>query len=318
MAARDEPAPDPMAAALQAIVAAVEPGGSFLSDAPLSGGVSYKLRALELRDSSGRPGKLVLREATDLRAGRWGLPLAAEFALIAQLHEQGALVPTPRLFDDSGTILRHPYAVYNFAPGEPLLGSEAPAAVGIAFAQELAKVHDVPIDALDLGALPDWTGFASGVLADSPRVPDTALREDLIRQKLTDHWPPPPARRRCLLHGDFWPGNVIWDEGRITAILDWENAAIGDPAADVAISRLDLLWSFGSTATIAFTRRYREITSDPLPNLAIWDLFSALRPAGDLQNWADEYPKLGRPDITHATMTASHRWFLSQALAALG
>jgi aminoglycoside phosphotransferase (APT) family kinase protein len=37
-----------------------------------------------------------------------------------------------------------------------------------------------------------------------------------------------------LLHGDFWPGNALWRDGALVAILDWEDAAIGDPLADVA------------------------------------------------------------------------------------
>ena len=100
-------------------------------------------------------------------------------------------------------------------------------------------------------------------------------------------------------------------------VLDWENAAIGDPVADVAVVRLDLLWCFGPTAAVSFLSRYRTLGEVDPYVLAVWDLFAALRPAGDLHQWAEGYPGLGRPDITFHTMQAGHRWFVSQALAAL-
>lgn len=39
-----------------------------------------------------------------------------------------------------------------------------------------------------------------------------------------------------LRHGDLWYGNVLIDEraGRVSGVLDWEEAAIGDPAQDFA------------------------------------------------------------------------------------
>ena len=33
-----------------------------------------------------------------------------------------------------------------------------------------------------------------------------------------------------LLHGDYWPGNVLWQQGRLAAVLDWEDAALGGPS----------------------------------------------------------------------------------------
>ncbi|MBA3744520.1 phosphotransferase family protein [Sporichthya sp.] len=37
----------------------------------------------------------------------------------------------------------------------------------------------------------------------------------------------------CLVHGDFRPANILVDDGRISALLDWEMAHLGDPAEDV-------------------------------------------------------------------------------------
>ena len=39
---------------------------------------------------------------------------------------------------------------------------------------------------------------------------------------------------RYLIHGDYGFNNVLADEGRVTAVLDWANAKFGDFLFDVA------------------------------------------------------------------------------------
>jgi aminoglycoside phosphotransferase (APT) family kinase protein len=55
-----------------------------------------------------------------------------------------------------------------------------------------------------------------------------------------------------LCHGDFHPGNVLMAPGRPTAI-DWENAALGSPLADVARTLLLL-----ETAHLHFSREQQD------------------------------------------------------------
>jgi aminoglycoside phosphotransferase (APT) family kinase protein len=52
---------------------------------------------------------------------------------------------------------------------------------------------------------------------------------------------PTPARL-SLVHGDFRPGNFLFEGGNINALLDWEMAHIGDPAEDIAWA-YRALWS---------------------------------------------------------------------------
>ena len=37
-----------------------------------------------------------------------------------------------------------------------------------------------------------------------------------------------------LVHGDLWHGNTLWDDGRLTAVLDWDCAGVGRPASTSA------------------------------------------------------------------------------------
>lgn len=44
----------------------------------------------------------------------------------------------------------------------------------------------------------------------------------------------PPQQRSVITHGDYRLSNLLVDSGRITAVLDWELATLGDPLADLA------------------------------------------------------------------------------------
>jgi len=45
-----------------------------------------------------------------------------------------------------------------------------------------------------------------------------------------------------LVHGDFNPANFLFEDGRVTALIDWENSRIGDPREDLGwMMTMDLL-----------------------------------------------------------------------------
>ena len=133
------------------------------------------------------------------------------------------------------------------------------------------------------------------------REPDPSLREALVRRHLDEHWPP-PATELCLLHADYFPGNIIWDGDAIAAVIDWESAALGDPMADIATTRLDLRWAYGAEVAERFTRRYLTMTGRSTATLPVWELVVSLRPAGAISLWASDMAAHGRPDITADSM----------------
>jgi len=48
----------------------------------------------------------------------------------------------------------------------------------------------------------------------------------------------PAVGRARILHGDFHPGNVLVANGSVAGVIDWPNAGLGEPAADVATTRV--------------------------------------------------------------------------------
>jgi aminoglycoside phosphotransferase (APT) family kinase protein len=44
----------------------------------------------------------------------------------------------------------------------------------------------------------------------------------------------PAQTERCLVHGDYHYGNLLFEQGQVSAVLDWEIASLGDPLVDAA------------------------------------------------------------------------------------
>jgi aminoglycoside phosphotransferase (APT) family kinase protein len=172
----------------------------------------------------------------------------------------------------------------------------------------LGKIHQIKGADTDLSFLPLQEKIVAEQLAKRPDNLDERLSEGPIRNTLEAVWPWPQSNGSVLLHGDFWPGNLLWKDGRLVAILDWEDAALGDPLADVANSRLEILWAYGRDAMERFTQQYQALAMIDFANLPYWDLYAALRPASKLSTW-------GLDDSTEKAMRKGHHLFVEQAFA---
>ncbi len=65
---------------------------------------------------------------------------------------------------------------------------------------------------------------------------------------------PTSLSRFALVHSDLGPGNFLFEDGRVTGIVDWEVAHYGDPMEDLAaLAVRDMATPVGSLA-----QRYRE------------------------------------------------------------
>lgn len=279
------------------------PGCRLLAARPLSGGSSAQMVALDIATAAGEQRTLVARRRDPAAES------LAEFRLLQALQARDLPAPRPLFFDDAQAIL-----VLDYVPGEITFAPPNVLATARRMGRALAAIHDMPAADPALDFLPRRGPGCPELARDS--LP-AALPAEAIRAALLAAGPPPARNAPTVLHGDFWPGNVLWQNGRLAAVLDWEDAGRGEPLIDLAISRLDNATIFGLAAAEAFTAAYaaeRRIDQTTLP---YWDLCAALRLArlvgDDLAGWAAFFAPYGRPDITAGTIRVAYAAFTAAA-----
>jgi aminoglycoside phosphotransferase (APT) family kinase protein len=301
------------AAAFRNVLRRVDPNLRLVSSRDLPGGVSAQVSALEAVSADGVATSLVVRQYGAWQREHDPDSAAHESHLLSLLHAAGLRVPRPLLADDSGTILPGPYLVIEYVDGDamidPALATLPEATVISQLATELARIHDAAVPLGDLPYLTDMTRYAARRIRDRPVVPDESLNEPAVRAALDRIWPPPVVNEPVLLHGDFWPGNTLWRDGALVAVIDWEDAGIGDPVADVSNARMEICIGYGAAAAREFARQYRALRpAVDLSTLPHWDLYAALRHAGRIGTW-------GLPPAELARLQSGHREFVEMITA---
>jgi aminoglycoside phosphotransferase (APT) family kinase protein len=109
------------------------------------------------------------------------------------------------------------------------------------FIDKLAALHRLDASTLTLPAFPSTTTVTDAVNAELDEFelvlsarggrPDPALAFTLrwLRRNIPPYDGPP-----VLVQGDTGPGNFMYAEGRVVAVVDWELAHLGDPMDDIA------------------------------------------------------------------------------------
>lgn len=165
-------------------------------------------------------------------------------------------------------------ALHERMPGEADLSSADPkeqASVFEDFIQQLALLHSLDADSLGLDHMPIPTTSAECALGEIDFVEqflDGMVTDPLYTyslQWIRNHVPE-RLDRVCLLQGDTGPANFMFEDGEVSAIVDWEWAHFGDPMED-----------FGNICTREFfcpstpdeglgpiIRRYEELAGFPV------------------------------------------------------
>jgi aminoglycoside phosphotransferase (APT) family kinase protein len=291
--------------AFQQWVQSIDPRMMLVRAWGLAGGVSAEITALEVEQPDGKRVKLIVRRHGEVDRTHNAHIARDEFRLLQVAQSHGLATPKPYYFDESRELFPTPLLVIEYVEGETEFVPADLSDFVAQIAEQLAKIHGVPCSP-ELSYLPNQDkGF--GDRADPL---DVSLGEARIRDALESAWPLVQENSAVLLHGDYWPGNILWKDGQVAAVIDWEDARVGDPLADLANCRLELLWALGEAAMTGFTERYRSLTSINFTNLSYWDLVVALRPCGRLSGW-------GLDAETEQRMREQHGWFVDQAITQL-
>lgn len=255
------------------------PGAQLNVVKRLTGGVSADVYRLDLLFSNGSESSVVLRCHGSSHSGHVAM---LEFELLKSLFTTGLPVPEPFLVDTSCAILAYPFLLIAFIDGRSF-PTEATVETYInTMAESLSTVHKTaPNPMLALPFRLDPLPKALDFLPTGPSWFD--LRNYLVQMENTEY-----LRAPVLLHGDFWPANLIWSEAGIVTILDWEDAALGDPLADVASTCLELRYIYGKKGMLQFTKAFEKQGPVESKRLALWLVYVAASAQKYMSNWGLE------------------------------
>lgn len=170
-------------------------------------------------------GRLVLRFPRNAEIARW---LDSDEAILRLVERAiGSILKVPRVLlrGRGGVYFPHGFLGCELVPGVGADDPRAPPSDRLVgdLGRTLTHVHSVPVEAARAIGLsrPDFDPYAG-----------------------------PPR----FLHGDFSPDNVIVDpsSGRLAGVIDWGNAAVGDPALDFMGLVLWRGWGFARRVLDAY------------------------------------------------------------------
>lgn len=207
-------------------------------------GLTFGFRVVE-RGTAHALARLVLKLAPPgvRRAGN--TDVFRQAPLLRALHAAGLPVPDVPWAGADDTWFGTPFVMMTFLPGMPFFVwqpdasfDRSPAAVALLWQQcidALVQLHrfDWPLH------LPGWERPTTlldevtrwdRIVAKSPE-PAWLTAAQRVREALLETMPSSPAP--ALVHGDYQPGNVLYEGGRLSGIIDWELASIGSPLLDV-------------------------------------------------------------------------------------
>lgn len=297
---------------LDRLIQIIAPGARLLRTWPLRGGSSAQMTPSEIALPGSATKKLVLRRPGDGYLSRNPQAALEQFKLLKVLHAIGLPTPAPCHLDQSASsmVIEYLDSAADYGPADRLDAAHQ-------LADCLARIHTVEGADPQLSFVSEQKTVLNNIFNNIPKGIDNSLYIDRIHNVLETAWPPLQTNALTLLHGDFWPGNIQWQDARLVAVIDWEDATRGEPLRDLAISRLDLRMIYGASAMTAFTSRYIATTAIDTRALPFWDHYAALRSAPHTDNWGKKWSELGRDDITAHTMKAAYRSFVEQAFETL-
>jgi aminoglycoside phosphotransferase (APT) family kinase protein len=237
-----------------------------------------------------------------------------------QLLEGTAVdAPDPLHFDPQGDMFGVPTVVMSRLPGRGLLRPADRDSWLTQYARGLARIHQVSLEGVDTSFLPQ-PGEATDSLFERVTDPPNVLLAHpyggrivaaLSRRRWELHSSP-----AVLCHGDYWSGNTLWLDGRLTGVVDWDWSRIEHPGADLGYTRMELALLFGVDALDVFSRTYEGHGGVPVPEIALWDLLGAIQMIEiPMERWLARYTDIDPVDLDTGMLQDRLTAFIVDSLA---
>jgi aminoglycoside phosphotransferase (APT) family kinase protein len=201
----------------------------------------------------GAAGEWVLRRPPFGTKARSAHDMGREYRILSRIHDAFPYAPKPVLFCADRGVLGEEFYLMERLKGL-ILRRNLPAGMDLSPAQAAAlcrnlvdvhaELHAIDPEAAGLGELGRPEGYVARQVAGwsdryrAARTDDVPDNESLMAWLEANQ--APAASRAAIIHNDYKFDNVVLDETadgwRITGVLDWEMATLGDPLMDLGAS----------------------------------------------------------------------------------
>lgn len=221
-----------------------------------------------------------------------------EQRVLRALDGLGGLAPVLLGGDLDGRWSSYPTSLISWLDGQPDIAPNDPKGWARELGRALAAVHTVPTERLaELPSVFDRCGGSREMLGGP------------LAMEVRSRWSEVIASPEALTHGDYWSGNVVWRDGRLTGIVDWEGGARGPRGFDLGWCRLDLVLLFDEQIADEFLSGYEAATGKQVGEIRLWDCWAVAQSDHAVGSWAPNYLPLGRADLDEDELRRRHaRW----------
>lgn len=233
-----------------------------------------------------------------------------EAAALQKAAQTGLPCPEVVAFDETGTVGGMPLVLMTCLPGHVELQPTDLDDWLYRQAGALVKIHATPCDGFA------WAYFPWGEIKGQ-RVPDWATVPEAWERAIAIAEGPQPAYREQLLHRDYHPMNVLWQEGKLSGVVDWPSACRGPVGVDLAHCRGNLVSLYGVEAAYRFLELYQSLAEPGFVYDPYWDVIGMVAelayPVDVYQPWLT----FGMTHLTPQLMQSRLEAYLLSVLARL-
>ena len=250
------------------------PHVKYKSSRILEGGVSSEVFLIAVESRKGEE-KIVLRTEGGPPAEN---SIKTEYLLLEKLHQTKVPCAKPIHLDHSKEILDKDFMLMTYLEGT----IEIPKIKNFGFLNKmvgiLKNIHNV-----DTKILPTLPCRCDPTYDLFEFLPNEKINKEL--KAILKGYDTSYSGKPVLLHGDFWPGNILWTKDEISGVLDWEYAAIGDPVSDLAVASLELKYDYGKRGVDRFLDLYSKNFSIDQSRFSLWLIYVSASTLFFIDEW---------------------------------
>lgn len=301
------------------IVQVIAPDLTVVSTSAAKAAFTNQVHILNCRASSGDMVRLAVKLLDENPENMLPTEAAgrarAEFYGLRLARAHNIPAPEPLYLDTTGHLLGTPGVVTRMVEGRQVTAPDNMTDWAESIAALLVRIHSIIpkndecihlYDGNKLGLYfltGDWPSRSSGYPLS-----------DRIFNAVRELGPRIETVPSVFVHMDYWAGNLLWHDNRITAVLDWDAAALGDPALDLASFRMNMYQRGMKKAADIFLNSYEAEFGTRTCNLGFWELARAARALPNPLSWITSDGEMANPRPTRDQATTNYCEFVENAI----